>query len=172
MRTLSSAINTATAGTVTTPGYLVEIDFGTVLRLSSRGDQSWNGYTWTGGRIGKISGLQWDGKGQQAGSIDLINSDLAMGALVLNEGVADRSVKIWKFYADSPATGDPVAVFDGVADAADIGPDKVSLALLSQNGRTLSAPRRFIGPGIGFNHLAPAGTKITWGGQTYELTRA
>jgi hypothetical protein len=171
MRTLTTATATATESTVTTPAYLVEISFSAVIRLSTRGDQSWGGYTWTGGRLGKVSGLSWDGKGAQTGSIDIINTDLAYSSLVLNDGVADRPVKIWKFYGDNPGALDPVAVFDGVADEADIGPDAVRITLVGQNNKTLYAPRRFIGPGIGFNQLRPAGTKITWGGQTYILER-
>ncbi|MDD5385345.1 MAG: hypothetical protein PHG89_10760 [Gallionella sp.] len=170
-RTLTTATSAATAQTVTTPAFLVEIDFSTVIRLSTRNDQTWNSLTWTGGRIGKISGLQWDGKGQQTGTIEIINSDLAYSALVLNEGVADRPVKIWKFYGDNPALLDPVAVFDGVADEADIGPDAVRITLVSSKTSALYAPRRFIGPAIGFNHLRPAGSRDTWGGQTYILER-
>lgn len=171
MRTLSVATQADTESTVTTPAYLVWIDFSATLRLSSRGDQSWDGQTWTGGRLGGIGGLSWDGKGQQSGTLELINTDLALSALVLGEGVADRAVRIWKFYGDNPALDDPVAVFYGVMDDADIGADVVRLTLDGQNVRTLSSPRRFIGAGTGFNHLTPAGKKITWGGQTYELVR-
>lgn len=171
MRTLSTPTNNATQLTITTPAFFVELGFSTILHLSTRGDHSWGGYAWTGGRLGRVSGLQWDGKGQQSGSIDLINTDLAYSALVLNEGVADRAVRIWKFYGDNPDTLDPVAVFDGVADTADIGADAVRITLLGENTRTLYSPRRFIGPGTGFNHLTPAGRKITWGGQTIELKR-
>lgn len=170
-RVLTAATIAETEKTVTTPAYLVEIGFSTILRLSSRNDQSWSGYTWTGGRLGRVSGLNWDGKGQQNGEIAIVNSDLAYSALVLNEGVADRRVRIWKFYGDNPATLDPVAVFDGVADEASIGPDAVRLTLVGENTRTLYAPRRFIGPATGFSHLCPAGTKFTWGGQTYILDR-
>lgn len=171
MRALTSAINTATSTTVTTPAYLVEIGFSVVLRLSSRNDQSWGGQTWTGGRIGKVSGLSWDGKGQQSGALEIINSDLAYSALVLNEGVADRPVRIWKFYGDNPAASDPVAVFDGVADEAEISQDRVRITLAGENAQTLSSPRRFIGAATGFNHLAPAGTKITWNNEIYTLER-
>lgn len=171
MRTLSTPTSTATQSTITTPAYLVEIGFSSVVRLSSRGDQSWDGQTWTGGRLGKVSGLNWDGKGQQSGALDIINADLAYSALVLGEGVADRAVRIWKFYGDNPAAGDPVAVFDGVMDEADIGADRVRITLVSANARTLFSPRRFIGPATGFNHLSPAGRKITWGGQTIILNR-
>ncbi len=171
MRALSSSTQAETEKTVTTPAFLVEIAFSTILRLSTRGDQSWNGYAWTGGRVGKISGLQWDGQGRQSGGIELINSDLAYSALVLNEGVADRGVKIWKFYGDNPALDDPVAVFDGVADDATIGPDAVRIGLVGERASTLYAPRRFIGPATGFNHLSPAGTRLSWGGENYTLER-
>jgi hypothetical protein len=154
----------------TTPAFLVEMDFSTTLRLSSRGDQAWNGYTWTGGRLFSVSGLKWDGKGQQSGALAIINSDLAYSALILNEGVADRRIRIWKFYGDNPAASDPVEVFYGVGDESDLSdPDMVRISLVGDNTGTINAPVRFIGPGTGFNHITPAGTRITWGGQTYTL---
>jgi hypothetical protein len=170
MRTLTSTQLTATSARITTPAYLVELGFGTVLRLSTRNDQTWGGYTWVGGRLGKVSGLQWDGQGAQRGNLEIINTDLAFSALILNEGAADRSCRIWAFYGDNPADAQPV--FDGVMDEADISPDRVRLSLVGENTRTLYSPRRFIGAGTGFNRLRPAGTKITWGGQTYILERA
>jgi len=171
MITLTAATEAETQKSITTPAYFVQIDFSSVIRLSSRGDQSWNGEAWAGGRLGKISGLSWDGKGTQSGSMEIINTDLAYSSLVLNEGVADRTVKIWKFYGDTPATADPVAVFDGVADEADIDADRVRILLSSSKTKTLHAPRRFIGAATGFNHLAPAGTRISWGGQVFVLER-
>lgn len=170
MRTLTAAQIAATSSTVTTPAYLVELLFNTPLRLSSRGDQSWGGYTWTGGRLGKVSGLASDGRGEQNGRIELINSDLAYSALVLAEGVAERGCRVWKFYGDNPV--DAALVLDGVIDGADIAPDRVSLDVVGESLRTASFPRRFIGAGTGFNHLRPAETKITWGGQTYILERS
>lgn len=165
MRTLTTATQTATEQTITAPAFLVEIVWGTIIRLSSRADQSWGGNSWTGGRLGRV-------QVGEAGSIELINSDLAYSALVLNEGAADIGCRIWKFYGDNPAEDDPVLVFDGVTDGADIGPDRVRLTLARQSARTLFSPRRFIGPMTGFNHLRPAGSKATWGGQTYILERS
>lgn len=169
MRTLTAGQIAATTAPVTTPGYLVELSYSTVLRLSSRGDQSWDGYTWTGGRLGKVSGLTSDGRGDQRGRVELINSDLAYSALVLTEGAADIRCRVWVFYGDNPA--DASLVLDGVTDGADIAPDAVSLTLVGESIRTAMFPRRFIGPSTGFNHLRPSGTKITWGGQTYIMER-
>lgn len=163
-KTLAASIAAATGQRITTPGYLVQIDFSTPLRLSSRGDQSWSGYTWTRGRLGKVDA------GEGGGSIELMNGDLAMSALVLNEGLADRAVTVWAFYGDNPA--DAEQVFSGVADASDIGPDLVRARLLPDGRATQYSPRRFINAASGFNTLMPAGTRVTWGGQTFVLERA
>lgn len=165
MRALSTATATATAATITTPAYLVEIAWSSIVRLSSRGDQSWGGLAWTGGRLGKVDG-------RDGGSVEVINSDLAYSALVLNEGIADVGVRVWAFYGDNPAASDPVLVFDGVGDGADIGADRVKISLASDGARTLYSPRRFVGPSIGLNHLRPAGTRISFGGEVYTLERA
>jgi hypothetical protein len=163
MKTLTAPTLAEVANTATTPAYLVEMVYSSVLRLSSRGDQSWSGYAWTGGRLGKIAVAE-------SGTIDIINSDLAYSALVLNEGAADIGCRVWKFYGDNPAAGDPTLVFDGVIDGADIGASAVRMSLSSRN-RTYYSPRRFIGVATGFNHLSPAGTRVTWGGQTMSLER-
>nr|SPS06208.1 protein of unknown function [Candidatus Nitrotoga fabula] len=148
---------------ITTPAYFVEIAFSTVLRLSSRGDQLWNGYTWTGGRLGKVQA------GNTGGQIELMNSDLLSGALVLTEGIADRAIRVWTFEGDNP--GSAVMIFAGVGDKAEIRADRVRITLVTENRRTLYSPRRFVGAVSGFNHLLPAGTKVSWGGQTLILDR-
>lgn len=167
--TLTPAQQAATTAPVTQPGYLVELSYSTILRLSTRGDQSWNGYTWSGGRLGKVTGLTSDGRGDQRGRIELINSDLAYSALVLNEGAVDIRCRVWEFYGDNPA--DAALKLDGVTNGADIAPDKVSLEVVGESLRTAMFPHRVIGPSTGFHHLRPVGTKITWGGQTYIMER-
>lgn len=148
---------------VTTPAYFVEIAFTTTLRLSSRGDQSWNGYTWTGGRLGRVQA------GSTGGQVELLNSDLLSGALVLNEGIADRAIRVWAFDGDNPLSA--VMIFAGVGDKAEIGADRVRITLVTENRRTLYSPRRFVNSVTGFNRLLPAGTKVSWGGQTLILDR-
>lgn len=170
MRTLTPGQEAATQAPVTTPGYLVEIGFSSPIRLSTRGDQSWNGQTWSGGRLGKVSGIASDGKGGQKARIELINTDLAYSALVLADGVAERPCRIWTFYGDNP--DDATLVMDGVLDGADIKADMVGVDVIGETIKTATFPRRFIGKGTGFNRLRPAGTKVTWGGQTYILERS
>lgn len=163
-KTLAASLVTDTAKRITTPGYLVEINFTSPLRLSTRADQSYGGYSWTGGRLGKVDA------GEGGGSLELLNADLAMSALVLGEGLADRAVTVWAFYADNPT--DVEQVFAGVADSSEIAVDRVRVRLVPENRRTMYSPRRFINSAAGFNTLAPAGTRVSWGGQTFVLERA
>lgn len=162
-KVLAPSITSAAGQRVTTPGFLVEIGFAFPLRLSTRGDQSWAGAVWTGGRLGKVDA------GEGGGSLELLNSDLAMSALVLNEGLADRAVAVWAFYGDNPVDAEPV--FAGVADASDIGAERVRVRLLPGGRATEHSPRRFINAASGFSTLAPTGTRVSWGGQTYVLER-
>lgn len=170
-RSLTAATQAATESSFSDAAFFVEIHFSTILRLSSRNDQSWNGFTWTGGRIAKVGGLKWDGKGQHSGFIDLLDVDTLYTALILNEGIAGRLVRTWKFYGDNPAPSDPVEVFYGEGNEADLS--NPAIAHITLIGKTPdSSPRRVIGPATGFNHITPAGTSITWGGQTIKLEAA
>lgn len=172
MRTLSTPTQTEIAKTYTDPGYLVEIAFSTVVRLSSRGDVSWNGSSWLGSESGRdvgVDGLGSDGQGAQTGSLTLGNADNVVGALVLNEGVAGRAVKVWKFYEGATAAADPAQIFSGCGDEAEIGLTEVRISLVSESLQSLDSPRTRITKANGFNHLPPAGTIINWGGQAYRL---
>lgn len=170
MRTLSANTQSEVSQPVTQPGYLVEIFFSVANRLSTRGDITWNGYTWVSSDV-RITGLSWDGSADQKGTLQLGNTDNAFGSLVLNEGVADRAINIYQFYGAAPAAGDPVFVFSGVGDAAEIYPDKVSITLTSAASKTLASPRNFITKANGFNHLPAAGVHIPWNGEMYRLER-
>ena len=171
MRTLSTPTLTATGLIVTQPGYLVEIAFSTIVRMSSRADVSWNTFTWLASDV-SVEGLGADGAGGQSGGLTIGNLDNVMGALVLNEGVAGRAVKIWKFYEGAIAASDPVAMFSGWADEVEIDAGQVRITLVAASLQSLFSPRTYITPGNGFNHLPPAGTIINWGGQAYQLERA
>lgn len=171
MRTLSSALLTELGLSVTRPGFLVQLGFSTTLRLSTMGDISWGGYTWAASDA-RINGLGQDGSAGNTGNLVLGNTDLAFGALVLNEGASDVPCAIWACYAGATAGGDPVQVFSGVTDGANIDANRVSLALVAQAVTTLYAPRVFINKAAGFNYLAPAGTKVVVGNETFVLDRA
>lgn len=171
MRTLTDATISAAAGTVTQPLYLIEIGFTPALRLSTRGDVTWGGTLWSGGEAITVGSLEADGSGRQPGTIQVGNLDDYVGTLVLSQGVADRPVKVWKADGTALDVADPVLVFDGVVERADVDTARVSFSLAGAGTRSAFAPRRVIGPASGFNFLMPAGTKITIGATTYTLER-
>lgn len=171
MRALTDATLAAAAVAVTQPLYLIEIGFTPALRLSTRGDVTWNALAWSGGEAIAVSSLDADGSGRQSGTIQIGNLDDYVGTLVLAQGVADRPVKIWKADGAALDVDDPVLVFDGVAQGADVDASRVSLSLAGSGARSAYAPRRVIGPAAGFNFLLPAGTKIRIGADTYTLER-
>lgn len=172
MRTIAPAADAALSATITQPIALIEIGFAPTSRLSTAGDVSWGGYAWSGAQRVAVSGLSADGSGSQSARVQIGNADLAFGALVLGQGVADRSVRIWTGDAGALGDDDLVLAFSGVIASAEVTPDAVTLSLVAQGSRTLFAPRRFIGASAGFTRLIPAGTQIKVGSTTYTLERA
>lgn len=173
-RTIGTNIATEVAAAVTRPGYLVEIMFTSPVRVSSRGAFAWDGRDWTAWDLA-IAGLGVDGGASSLdGSVTLGNADYSIGALVLAEGVSGRAVKVWKFYGETPAADDPVLLFSGVGNNATINPTRgtVQITLQQSAGKTLYAPRTYIGRAAGFNHLPARGTLITWNGETFRLEPA
>lgn len=172
MKTITAAMLAASGLTVTSPGFLIQIGYSAVLRLSTLGDVSWAGSAWSAADI-RVDGLGQDGSATSTGSLTLGNADGGYGALVLNEGASDVPVTVWAAYAGCTATGDPVQRFAGVVDSAtfDVEGMTVTLPLASLGSRTLYSPRVFIGKGSGFNFLQPAGKKIPFGGEVFVLER-
>lgn len=170
-RALSSPTATATAQTITRPGYLVQLGFSTVLRYSSRGDVTWNSLNWTANNV-KVGQLQEKPNGDAALALSVGNADLAFGAVCLNEDPQEKSVEIWEFYEGAVAVGDPVQIFGGVIDSCEIGEGDVKLTLSTLNMGTLFIPRKRITRASGFNRLMPAGRVIQFGGIRLEITKA
>jgi hypothetical protein len=171
MRTLSPATTAGVAGPVTAPGYFVEILFAGPLRVSSRGTLVWSGNTWTAWDV-RVSGLAFDGAASaQNGTLILGNTDLSIGALILNEGIADRTINVWSFLGDAPATADPVQIFAGVGDTVAIDPDRgtVTITLQQSAAGVLYCPRRYITRENGFSVLPPVGTLIPFNGETFQI---
>ncbi len=166
MKTLTSATQAASAQTITQPGYLIELAWGTIVRLSTRGDKTWGGQAWTGGLVASLAP-------RDGGRLALLNTDNGFSALLMNNTVADIGCRIWQFYGDTLGEDDPFLIFDGVIDGVDeLTRTTATLTLAAEHARTLHSPRRRIGATTGFTRLTPAGTRLTWAGQTITLERA
>lgn len=172
---MGRTITVATEGKVTQiatePGFLVELTFPLtgIVRQCTREQTAWNGFTWVTASL-KLGGIEGSG---QRGTLEYGDDDAAMRTLVLAEGINDRRVRVWKFYRGAVAPADPVLIFDGVGDGAQMRQGKVTIGVVRSGSRTLVTPRQRIGPATGFNHLPPEGTLIKWGrGETLRLERS
>jgi hypothetical protein len=171
MRTLVGSTDTGVAAAVTLPGYFVQIDFPTPWYRSTRGTLSWNGQSWVSFDA-QIAGLATDGAGSALnGTLIIGNTDLAISTEILLYGISGRVIKIWKFYGDTaPALGDPVQIFEGIGDDADIPENgSVRVALIQSGATTLFCPRTYLTASAGFNWLPTPGKIVTWNGETVRL---
>lgn len=168
MLTLSTATAAAVAAPSTAPRYLMLIESTPALRLTNGATCTWGGHTWTASAF-FVDSIEALPSGGTRGTLQFLNHDLAFGALVLT-GAADLPVTIWAVYGDGPhAADDPVLELTGAIDEAEIvGVTRVRMTIEATASEYSHLPRHRVAPPV-FNHLPPAGTTFTWGGETYEL---
>lgn len=170
MRSLSSALSTALGSPVQRPAILVEVNFSPVLRLSSGPTvPSWGGHSWQAAAVG-VDGLRVAAFRVQ-GTLVLDNTDGVIGGLCVNQGVQDRTIRIWGF--DAAATGAPDVVWlcDAQGSATRIDERDVRIALRHRAELT-TTPRAIVGPAAGINQRLAAGTVLRINGIDYRLERA
>lgn len=167
MRILTTKLLDELNLTVTRPGYLIQIGFSSIIRLSSIGDVYWGNYYWYPTAF-NVSGISHTGNAYSEATLSINNIDNTYSALVLNEGASDIPIKVYACYSSLSET--VTQVFDGVIDGADIDTKNVTFRLTPQGNNTLYSPRVFISKPK-FNFLQPEGTKLVANGQTYVLKR-
>jgi len=169
VRTLSSALLTALASTITQPGFLVVIEFGSgTLRFGSRGTVTVDGVTYTGVDL-EVSGLGADAKGEQKGQVRIGNTDGAIGVIILGEQNADWAVQVYVYDAAATAAGDPVLIFAGTGSGATIDERSCAIDLTTARTSTQLLPAEYITAEQGFSYLPPAGMRIPAGNEIYIL---
>lgn len=164
-RTVTPSTATQAGANVSQPCYLLQIDWlGITTRMCSHSTITWNGQTWIS--AGFIVAFDQNARPT---SITLADPDAAYRTLVLAGGISDRRVQLWKAYIGALATSDPVGLFDGFGDGADMFGGRVTFALdYSQTARQFT-PRERIGPAIGVNFIGAPDTKINWANQVLVL---
>lgn len=170
-RSLAPSLADQVASSGTLPGYFVEVLFDPPLWVCSRGTIAWGGVTWVKHDV-RVSGIDHDaGRASQEGTIVFGNADLAIGAQLLSQGIADREVNVWKFYGDAPEEEDAVQIFSGVGDNCDIDADAgtATISVVIAGSRTLYCPRRRITADQDFSLRPAAGTIIPWNGENFVL---
>lgn len=168
---LPAALSTELAKTVTTPLYLIQIGFTPVVRYSTRGDVSYNGQSWLdiGASVDRITADSVRGR---VATITLSNHDDAVSALILAQGIREKTCQIWQAYsATSPIPTDQIIqVFNGyLVEVPQVNTIVTLVANALPESVTLT-PRFRITPPTA-NHLPPPGTKIAWNGETFVLER-
>lgn len=163
MRSLTTATATATGAKATAPLALIRIDWSVPARLSTNGDQVWDGNGYSGTRAVRLDRLT-----ERGGRLVIDNRDGVYGAQCLTDGVAAVPVTVWLADTSATAAADPVKVFEGLADGCEITETEVSLTLTATNLDTLTSPRRRIDAAGGFT-VVTAGRRVTIGGQVVLL---
>lgn len=168
MPTLSSAMSTAVGRRITEPGLFIEIQFSTIVRLSTRGTTTWNALTWTQSNV-KAENIEMSMNIVQALSLRFGDADNSIAAFLLNANPTGLGVKVWVFDASAIAAADPVLIFDGQIDASDGGASRdvtISCRVVTKylpNGElSLVLPAYF---------FAPEGVPLRWGNGTISMNR-
>lgn len=168
MKTLSSPLTTALAAPVQRPGLLVQVGFSSPVRWCSYGAVTWNGLTWAAEDV-SVESLQVDAL-RVSGTLVIGNADDVAGALVLSEGIADKTITLWSFDAGATALADVVWLCDAVGAGAEVGSEQVRINLRhrSEFGQ---APRTFVNPAAGFNNLLPPQAVLRINGVDWRMSR-
>ena len=167
MRTLTPAMQAATAARITRPLHLVQLDSTPPLRFCTLQTLTLMGASWQEAGL-QINGLGGDG----APSLVFTDPDGAIAAAVLQGLLDDVPVTVWAGDAAALADTDPVIVWQGATDGASIDPaGRVTLNLSSAPSVALYAPRLFYGPALGMNTMIPAGAVVKVGDKTYTVER-
>lgn len=167
MRTLTPAMQAATAARITRPLHLVQLDSTPPLRFCTLQTLTLMGASWQEAGL-QINGLGGDG----APSLVFTDPDGAIATAVLQGLLDDVPVTVWAGDAAALADTDPVIVWQGATDGASIDPaGRVTLNLSSAPSIALYAPRLFYGPALGMNTMIPAGAVVKVGDKTYTVER-
>lgn len=172
-RTVSSALSTELAKTITSVGYLVEIGITSPKRLSNIGTVTWNSLTWTNSDF-VVEGLAFDTDQPLTGSLSLQNLDGVMGAALLSssEKMYSTLVTIYQFARGALADGDVPKVAVMAITTMEVTLERVSLSLVESKSATSFAPRRRVTPGFGFSFATAPGTTFQWGNEIITLEAA
>ena len=148
MRTLDAGNASAVVAQTTAPVYLVELGFDSIVRFSTRELQDWSGFLWAEASMRVQVG--------NTPTVSIFNEATAIGQVLLTEGPAGRSLKIYQRHFDGSLYTDPVLVFDGEMSTATVGDQVVITGKRRPPQRT---PRHFA-TSPWFNHVPAAGTRI------------
>ena len=161
---LDSYTRTASTQDATAPLTFLILGFNDVVRLSSRSSMLWG--------TDAYLAADFTVKGSTKPVISIFNDSAGVGAAVLSQGTAGRSVDVWTAYRHT-ATGTaapigytaPRLLFRGEMSRATVG-DRIEIQC--KQGAPQFTPRVRCAPPV-CNYLPAAGTRIQMPAQVYIL---
>lgn len=179
MRSLTTFQQAAIDADGTRPIYLIDLTMGSVERLSTGGDVTVGGISYTGADVNISSARDW-----MAAKIQLIKTATRAGQIY--DGSWERApCKISMLFAtylpmlidpsyvnddyfeQGSETGEPLLLLDGAVTNVSIT-DRVNLEITHSAMIGLFTPRTRITSAL-LKHLPQAGTKFVWQDETYIL---
>lgn len=158
---------------LTQPYHIVDIGFSAATSYLSGGTSTtYNSQVYAEAGV-RVGGFMWDARGRQSGKIHLLDDSGSAISLVLNDDVSDIPVNIYTVYI-SKTTGlptTPVLYVSGVMDDVEIGPDEVTISVVTSKASNEYIPTDYCNTESGFNYLPEEGQVINWGGEKFVLTR-
>lgn len=150
---------------VTSPLYLVELQFTTPVYLSSGEQYTWDGKVWKSAPI-EIGSINTSPSGDQSTSMRLANHDRVYGALMMQHRLERVPVRIWLVDVEDTQYP-PELMIAGVLDGAQIG-DSVQASVIAHTVEYGGSPRIICAPPL-MNHLPKPGTELSWGTVKYVI---
>lgn len=168
-RSISSALATELAKTITTVGYLVEIGLSSVRRWSTIGQVTWNSQTWLDVDF-VIEGLSFDPDSPLTGTLTVQNLAAPAGESVraaeifLDSAVipANVPVTVYQFAAGALAAGDVPNLAVMAIGGIEFSHQSVQIALEESKGAAAFSPRRRVNATNGFKFATPSDQVIVW----------
>lgn len=163
-RTLSATLTSATAKDATQPIYLIEMGFTSTQRCATYdADITWNGQTWS------ASGVQLSNLSSSGGKMTMPNgTGDPWLALVMGEGVRDKSISVYEHHTDTTASpqSDAQLIFSGLMDEVTLT-DTISVSIIEAS-RAKKFPALSVDQPT-FTFFMPSGSEITWGNDTFTV---
>lgn len=149
MNPISSSAETAIAEDITQPYYLAMIDFDTPEYITStKSNISYGGDTYV------AAPLEVDPNDEPV--LTIFNEGTTLGDTILADGIAGRTIKIYRGYRNDANHPNPSLIFEGEGGPAEIGE---YVTIECRRSKPVRTPRHYCVPPV-MNHLPTPGTRF------------
>lgn len=171
-RVPSPSLNTDLTASITSPGYLLYIGFTTPLRLSSRGNLTFQGNSFIEWGF-DVRGLTPSIESSGNGSITFHDPDESILAYIVSEGIEEKLIRLWVYSGDVAEFSaldlyNPIELYNGYAAEAQAQDGVVNISLRSVTKQSMYTPRVRMTRETGFTRLPVDGKEYEFGGEKWK----